>query len=465
MKNKKNITTSKTSTKTNTKTNAKTNAKTNSGTASKTASKKRMSEIIEEVDVKKNEFEGNPDYRRLGKDFFVLNDTHVTKLNNNDLIVGASGRGKTTGYVDPLLDQKCSSFIVTDTKDVLYDNHAEDLKAAGYKVLKLDMVNSRNSCSYNPLDFIGYNEETGRYNEQDIVTLSEMLCPTDSEDEVFFFLFAQMFISALIGFLLETTDKVDHDFKNLVMLYTACCNMSTMDSLFTELQQKNPMSFAARRYNMFKSVGKAEKCYSSIMMFVANAFNGFDCSETDYIFNNSSSFTFEELANSKTALFINVSDSDRSMDKIVNILYAQAFKGLISYADSLPEKRLPVPIRLVLDDFATNTVIPKFSKLISVIRSREISVSVILQNLSQLHEIYSEPESNTIISNCDHMLFLGTTDVSTAKIIGEKMNAPYYKILNMPLDYAYVFESGNEKGGIKVDKYIPEFMEVNKQKV
>ena len=63
------------------------------------------------------------------------------------------------------------------------------------------------------------------------------------------------------------------------------------------------------------------------------------------------------------------------------------------------------------------------------------------------------------------MLFLGTTDVSTAKIIGEKMNAPYYKILNMPLDYAYVFESGNEKGGIKVDKYIPEFMEVNKQKV
>lgn len=195
------------------------------------------------------------------------------------------------------------------------------------------------------------------------------------------------------------------------------------------------------------------------MMFVSNALTGFDCHETREIFSGKSDVDFKRIGMERTALFVNVSDTDRSVDRLVNIFFAHAFNRLIETADSTPEKRLPVPVRFILDDFATNTVIPNFPQIISVIRSREISVSIVLQNISQLRELYSEAEADTITSNCDHLLFLGTTEVNTARFIGEKMNVPFYKVLNLPLEDAYLFESGSASGGVKVAKYRPAYFE------
>ncbi len=426
--------------------------------------KKSISEIVENaqsspdstIDSKIN----NPAYRMLAKDFFVNNNSYLTGLNNNDIIIGASGRGKTTGYVSPLISQKCGSIIVTDTKHDLYDRHADELRQAGYKVFKLDMMGGKDSCSYNPLDFIGYDPETDTYSDRDIVSLAEILCPLRPEEkDPFWPNSAQLFITAIISYILENTPKADHTPQGMLKLYQACINSKVADNLFSDLAAANPKSFAVSRYNMFKSVTQAEKTYSCIMMFVANAFTGFDCSDTDHVFNQPSSFDFADFGEEKTALFLCVSDTDRSSDRLVNIFYTQAMDHLIKHADSLKEKRLPIPVRLILDDFATNTIIPNFSKLISVIRSREISVSIILQSTSQLNELYSVYETNTIISNCDHLLFLGTSDVETAKYIGEKMNVPYYNVLNMPIDVAYVFESGNPRGGMKVEKYRPDYFE------
>lgn len=106
-------------------------------------------------------------------------------------------------------------------------------------------------------------------------------------------------------------------------------------------------------------------------------------------------------------------------------------------------------------------MIPNFSQIISVIRSREISVSIIIQNISQLRELYSDAEADTITSNCDHTLFLGTSEVNTAKFIGDKMNVPFYSILNLAMEDAYLFETGSTKGGIKVAKYRPPYFEKN----
>ncbi len=401
----------------------------------------------------------NPGFRMLAQDFYVNNDSYVTRLNNNDVIIGASGRGKTTSYVDPLISQKCGSMIITDTKNCLYDRHVAELRAAGYKVMRLDMLGRSESCSYNPLDFIAYNPVTDRYSEQDITTIAELLCPLKAEEkDPFWPSSAQIFLTALIGFIMEATPKADHTPYGVLKLFKSCINPSFSDSIFEELESENPDSFAVTRYKMFKSVTQAEKTYSCIMIFVANALVGFDLNETSHIFNAESSFDFKDIGNEKTAFFLNVSDSDRSCDRLVNIFYSQAMNKLLNYADTLPEKRLNLPVRFILDDFATNTVIPNFSNLISVIRSRDISVSIILQSISQLNEKYSVYESNTILSNCDHMLFLGTPEVETAKYIGEKMNVPYYNVLNMPLDTAYVFESGNSSGGISVNKYRPAFV-------
>ena len=108
----------------------------------------------------------------------------------------------------------------------------------------------------------------------------------------------------------------------------------------------------------------------------------------------------------KTALFLSVSDSDRSQDALINLFYTQALQYLMTAADKQPDSRLPIPVRFILDDFSTNTVIPDFDKIIAVIRSREIYVSVVIQSLSQLEGLYGHAKSQTIINNCDHCLYL-----------------------------------------------------------
>jgi type IV secretion system protein VirD4 len=152
---------------------------------------------------------------------------------------------------------------------------------------------------------------------------------------------------------------------------------------------------------------------------------------------------FKSLGREKTVVFLAVSDTDRAMDGLVSVFYTQALQVLCGSADrDYPDHRLPVPVRFILDDFATNVRIPDFDKIISVIRSREISVSVILQSISQLSSIYGQEAAMTIINNCDNCLYLGGQDVETARYIAVKANKTADTILNMPLDRAYLFTRG-----------------------
>lgn len=153
----------------------------------------------------------------------------------------------------------------------------------------------------------------------------------------------------------------------------------------------------------------------------------------------------------KTALFLSVSDSDRSQDALINIFYTQALQYLMAAADRQPNSRLPIPVRFILDDFSTNTVIPDFDKIISVIRSREIYVSIVIQSLSQLEGLYGYAKAQTIINNCDHCLYLGGTDTQTARYFAEKFNCQVSTVLNLPLDTMFIFERGSEPR--KVQKY------------
>ena len=122
---------------------------------------------------------------------------------------------------------------------------------------------------------------------------------------------------------------------------------------------------------------------------------------------------------------------------------SQALQGLCRSADrDYPDHRLPVSVRFILDDFATNTVIPDFDSIISVIRSREIYVSIIIQSLSQLEGLYGHAKAMTIINNCDNCLYLGGQDVETASYFSLKMNRTVDTILNLPLDAAILFTRG-----------------------
>lgn len=155
----------------------------------------------------------------------------------------------------------------------------------------------------------------------------------------------------------------------------------------------------------------------------------------------------------KTAVFLHLSDTDRSMDRLAALFYTQALQVLCNCADERKSSRLKVPVRFILDDFAAaaDACIPDFDRIISVIRSREISVSIILQSLSQLESSYGPSKAKTILNNCDHLLYLGGQDVETARYISTKANKPLAAVLDMPLDGAWLFERG--KSPRQVQKY------------
>lgn len=187
-----------------------------------------------------------------------------------------------------------------------------------------------------------------------------------------------------------------------------------------------------------------EKMYASVQGILAEKLSPFSFSGVLAMMNHPQKISLSRIGERKTAVFLHISDTDRSMDRLATLFYTQALHVLCRSADKRKNNRLKVPVRLILDDFAAgaDSCIPDFDKIISVIRSREISVSVILQSLSQLEASYGHNKAMTIVNNCDHLLYLGGQDVETARYIATKANKSVNTVLNMPLDDAWLFTRG-----------------------
>lgn len=170
-------------------------------------------------------------------------------------------------------------------------------------------------------------------------------------------------------------------------------------------------------------------------------------------FENQNSFDISSLGTQKTALFLNVSDTDRTFDKLVNVFYTQTLQILCYLADSNFDGRLKIPLRIIMDDFAASVRIPDFDKIISVIRSRNISVSIILQSMTQLESMYTHAEATTIINNCDHILYLGSQDLQTANFIGNRIFKTADDVLCIPRNKAILITTGEK--AVTVDKIKP----------
>lgn len=162
---------------------------------------------------------------------------------------------------------------------------------------------------------------------------------------------------------------------------------------------------------------------------------------------------FADLGHAPTVLFLQMSDTDRSRDALISLFYTQALQELCEEADRQEGSALPVPVRLLLDDFATNVCISDFDKVISVIRSRGISVSLMLQSLSQLDTLYTEPQAATILNNCDHILYLGGHDAKSVEYVAQRCGKSAVDVFTMPRGKAILLESG--RMGFEVDKPQP----------
>lgn len=395
--------------------------------------------------------------RILAKDIFASNDTWSTGLNNNDLLVGPSGAGKTRGYVVPNLLHAGESLIVADTKGNLRRLYGRRLEEKGYTVMHLDFTDVANTpWGYNPLTFIrpcqdaGANQDGDFYNEQDVKKVAQAICPCQDFKEPYWDLAAQMYLEAILLFVLNQLPQEQH---NLHEAYTFLSRMGTpeLEDMVEEERITHPNSAFARKMGMIRQNKKADKMDASIKGILARHLDVLANSGTRRMFRMERQVDLGAFLQGKTALFLSISDSDRSQDALANLFYTQALQYLMAAADRQPDSRLPIPVRFILDDFSTNTVIPDFDKIISVIRSREIYVSLIIQSLSQLEDLYGHAKAQTIINNCDHCLYLGGTDTQTARYFAEKFNCQVSTVLNLPLDSAFLFTRGSQPR--RVQKY------------
>ena len=283
--------------------------------------------------------------RILAQDRLISNNTRTTKLNNNDLIIGPTGAGKTRNYVKPNLLQYAleggCSLIIADTKGSLVEEVGPVMAAHGYKVINLDFINlMNNSVGYNPLDFVSYDPAQEGYSEQEILTISSALVPIETKRDPFWEQSAQIFLSAFIGYALETLPPEEHTLEAVVQLYRNLSQPVCAESkstagtiLFQALGGKRPDSAAWQNYQMASKIVPSEKTFASIEMFLTNKLASLSLRGAKRLYNLEERINFQTLCREKTAVFLTISDTDRSMDKLVNLFYTQALDQLVHRAD------------------------------------------------------------------------------------------------------------------------------------
>ena len=339
--------------------------------------------------------------------------------NKNILVIGGSGSGKTRFFCKPSLLQAHSSYVCTDPKGTLLPEVGSFLERKKYRIKCLNLINFKKSMRYNPLAYIR--------SEKDILKLvNALILNTKGEGEKssedFWVKAERLYYSALIGYIWYEAPEEERNFITLLDLINASeareddeTYQSPVDILFQQLEEKEPDHFAVKQYRKFKMA--AGKTLKSILISCGARLAPFDIKELRDLM-ETDELELDTLGDSKTALFVIISDTDSTFNFAAALMYSQLFNLLCDKADDFYGGRLPVRVRLILDEFANIGQIPNFDKLIATIRSREISASIILQSQSQLKTIYKDA-ADTIVGNCDSTLFLGGKEKSTLKEISE----------------------------------------------
>lgn len=385
-------------------------------------------------------------HRHLSAEITVSNDTRITGLNNNDLIIGPTGSGKTGGYVVPNLSDPHGSLVVSDTKGRLLHMYRDFLESRGYQVHVIDFVNPSRSDGYNPFQFIRRYENGSPY-ERDIQTLATLMMPPQDRHEPFWEMAAGRYLAALIGFVIEALPENEQTVKSLCCIHREYLNPRS--GLIPEWILEHPDSYTAKRFKALKGSRDAEKMWGSIMEFANAALEPLDYKEFSSVFENPVSFDLASLGKKKTVLFLITSDNDPAFDLFTNIFHAQLLQTLIQTADRNKDGQLKVPVRIILDDFAASAKLPDFARTISIIRSRNISVSIILQSKSQLSGLYGTCDADSILNNCDHILYLGGHDLDTANFICSHIDKPLSSVLKIAKDKAILITHGESAAIVK----------------
>ena len=341
------------------------------------------------------------------------------KRNLNVLVVGGSGAGKTFSYCKPNIMQANSSFVCLDPKGEIVRDTGYLLEQKGYEVRVLDLINMDKSHCYNPFVYLKNDNDVQKL----VTNLFKSTTPKGaSSNDPFWDTAAQMLLLSLIFYLMYEAPEDEQNFVMVMELLRAGdvhedddSYVSPLDMLMNRLETKNPEHIAVKYYHDYHS-GSA-KTLKSIQITLAARLEKFNL-ESLAKMTMTDELDLPSLGEKKVALFALIPDNDTSFNFLVSILYTQIFQQLFYLADHKYGGSLPVHVHFVMDEFANVSLPDDFDKILSVMRSREVSVSIILQNLTQLKALF-EKQWESIVGNCDEFLYLGGNEQSTHKYVSE----------------------------------------------
>ena len=380
----------------------------------------------------------------LGENCVYSSDCEKTGLNNNILVCGSSGCGKTMSVSEPrLISTTNSSLVATVTKRRIINKYKSLFTERGYDVQDLDFVNpQRGDIGYDPLDYVS--------SYRDITYLAEGVVKANprkekSSADPYWDEAATSLLSAEIAYTLMTKDNASftdvlkmHDSLNFEEYGGQI--QTSYDEKFDFLAEKDPTCFAVSCWKSFHQLPiKTAACvFGTLNTTIDTIFSP----ELRKMMSMSRKVNFCDLASKKTVLFVTTSPVNPSLNCFVNMFYGHVFKQLFEFAENQVTGTLTVPVHVLCDDFATGSRILNFPEYISIFREKKISVTLLLQSESQLESMYGSDQATTIINNCDTYLYMGGMDLRTAQNVSLRLNVPLDEVLYMPIGQEILFRRG-----------------------
>ena len=369
-------------------------------------------------------------------DRFILSQNHTLAydddcLNHNVCVVGSPGSGKSSCYEMVNIAQGIKlghSLVITDTKGDMLAYFGNYLKSCGYDIKVLDLIDLSRSDCYDPLAYVT--------SERDVLTVSEVLCGRQSFQDPYWDDMAKYLFQSMCAYICLEQHELPKNFDSVIemFMHEFAGDDKHKDNTFEQIMQslalQKPYCLAARAYNMYSKVKTSDTTTGCILSSLSHKLLPLVSKDVSFLtrFND---IDLRTIGDKKTAVFVCISDNDRSMDKLGSMFFTQLINVLVSHADKdFTPHRLPIPVDIHLDDFGTHIVIPSFENIIATVRSRGISISIILQSFSQLNERYGE-SAQTMIACCDTLLYYGGNDVFTAEQIAKRTDTTTSDVLSL----------------------------------
>lgn len=341
------------------------------------------------------------------------------RRNLNTVVIGGSGAGKTRFYAKPNIMQCNTSFVVLDPKGEIIRSVGHLLEDNGYVIKVIDLIDMSKSLGYNPFHYIQSDKDVLKL----ITNWIRNTTPKGSSpNDPFWEKSETALLEALMLYLYHYAPEDEQNFTMVMeMLNYAEVKEdeedyeSPLDELFKRLEMIDSNSLALKQYKIYKQA--AGKTAKSILISVGVRLAAFNLEELASL-TKYDEMELEQIGERKTALFAIIPDNDSTFNFVVGMLYTQLFQMLYYQADYVHCGELPVPVHFLMDEFANVALPDEFDKLLSTMRSRQIFVSIILQNLAQIKALYKD-SWESILGNCDETYYLGGNEQSTHKYISE----------------------------------------------